>query len=77
MKMKPPLVGPPPPVNAMALATAWVGLDDIDDVLRSDLHRLEGNVLRALDAAEGDAVILLGKESFGDDPKEVEVAARW
>jgi hypothetical protein len=35
---------------------------------------LERNVLRALNAAEGDAVILLREESFGDDPKKVEVA---
>ena len=50
-----------------------IRFDDIDDALRSLLHGLERNVLRALDAAEHDAVILLGKESLGDDPKKIEV----
>jgi hypothetical protein len=36
-----------------------VRFDDIDDALRGFLHGLERNILRTLDAAEDDAVILL------------------
>src|SRR5208282_804448 len=52
---------------------ARICFDNIDDARRSLLHGLKGSVLRALDAAEDDAVILLRKKSFGDDPKKVEV----
>src|SRR5208283_611644 len=55
------------------VSDGWVGFDDVDDALGSHLHGLEGNVLRALDTAENNAVILLRKESFGDNPKKIEV----
>ena len=40
------------------------------------LHRLEGNVLRALNAAKNSAVILLREKSLGHDPEEKDVQAR-
>src|SRR5208283_139478 len=50
-----------------------IRFDDTHDARRSHLHGLEGNVLRALYAAEDNAIVLLREESFGDDPKKEKV----
>ena len=44
--------------------------DDVYDVLGRFLHRLEGSVLRTLNAAVGDAIILLREKSLRYDHKK-------